>query len=166
MLTNIFLIIVFETSKTAGMKQDENDHNFCITRVCLVRCTSMPCLSYKPGLFTAQACSVRRNTFRLVIKTRTYVWACTYVRIGLHIRMYRPTRTYVQSTPSPHQVASPPSPFILSFWAKTSINQTVKNDSTSPHDPFSYRHESFHICPGRFHTMLPLRADEGRMKGG
>ncbi|MDE5677462.1 hypothetical protein, partial [Phocaeicola sp.] len=63
-------------------------------------------------------------------------------------------------------VASSPSPFILSFWAKPSINQPVKNDSTSSHDSFSHRHESFHICPRRFHTMLPLCADEGRMKGG
>ncbi|MDE5676731.1 hypothetical protein, partial [Phocaeicola sp.] len=67
--------------------------------------------------------------------------------------------------PSPHQVASPPSPFILSFWEKPSINQSVKNDSTSPHAPFSHRHESFHTCLWRFHTMQPLRADEGRMKG-
>ena len=108
---------------------------------------------------------VCRNGFRFVVKTRTYVWAYAYVCIGLHIRMYRLTRTYVQSTSSPHQVASTPSPFILSFWVKPSINQPVKNDSTSPHNPFSHRHESFHICPRRFHTMLPLCADEGRMKG-
>ena len=139
----------------------------------LVRCTSMSCLPYKLSLFVAQTwlvhCTnlhVHRNTFRLVVKTRTYVWACTYVRISLRIRMYRPTRTYVQSILSPHQVASSPSPFILSFFSKPPINQLVKNESTSPHDPFSHQHESFHICPRRFHTMLPLCADEGRLKGG
>ncbi len=128
----------------------------------LVRRTSMPCSPYKPGLFTAQTCPVRRNTFRLVVKTRTYVWACTYVRIGLHIRMYRLIRTYVQSTSSPHQVASSPSPFILSFLVKPSINQPVKNDSTSPHDPFSHRYESFHTSAFSGFTAC---ADERRLKG-
>ena len=79
--------------------------------------------------------------------------------------MYSLTRTYVQNTPSSHQVASLSSPFILSFLTKQIVCQIVKNDRASPHSPFSHMTGSFHICLRRCHTMLPLSTYEGRVKG-
>ena len=131
----------------------------------LVHRTSMPCSLYKHAMFAVQTWSVRRNTFRLVVKTRTYVWAYTYVRIGLHIRMYRLTHTYVQSTPSPHQVASSSSPFTLSFLVKLSINQPVKNDRASPHDPFNHATQVLSHLPSAVSAILLLFANERTLKG-
>ena len=150
------------------MALDTGNHVTCM----LVRHTSMPCSPYKLSLFVAQAwlvhCTnlhVHRNTYRLVVKTRTYVWAYTYVRIGLHIRMYRLTHTYVQSTPSPHQVASSSSPFTLSFLVKLSINQPVKNDRASPHDPFNHATQVLSHLPSAVSAILLLFANERTLKG-
>lgn len=46
MLADIFLIIVFETSKNAGMKQDENNHNFRITHAVRLVAMLMGCILY------------------------------------------------------------------------------------------------------------------------
>lgn len=44
MLADIVLIIVFEASKTAGMKQNENDYNFRITHTVRLVAILMGCI--------------------------------------------------------------------------------------------------------------------------
>lgn len=44
MLADIFLIIVFEASKTTGMKQDEKNYNFRITHVVRLVAMLMGCI--------------------------------------------------------------------------------------------------------------------------
>ena len=48
MLADIFLIIVFEASKTAGMKQNENDYNFRITHTVRLVSMLMRCILKHP----------------------------------------------------------------------------------------------------------------------
>ena len=66
----------------------------------LVHCTSLACSAHG-----------------FIVKTRTYVRACTYVRVDLHIRMYSLTRTYVPEGIIPSSGCSFPfsfHPFIFS----------------------------------------------------